>query len=82
MVVAVAIARLGKHEGEYFAFYSPCQELFRFLFALVLSEADATNTGNPWDHRASAALWTCQNEGYTHNAQGAGVGYQDRHSYR
>ena len=30
----------------------------------------------------SAALWTRQNEGYTRNAQGAGVGNQDRHSYR
>src|SRR5580693_4721328 len=32
--VAVGITRLGKHEGEYFAFYSLCQELFSSFIRL------------------------------------------------
>jgi hypothetical protein len=67
-VVAVAITRLAKHAGNISPFVRFVKNYFAFYSLKGFSEAAATNAGNPSDHRASAALWTCQNEGYTHNA--------------
>jgi DNA-binding response OmpR family regulator len=56
-VVAIAITRLAKHEGSISLFVRFVKNYFVFYSLQDFSEPASTSAGNPWDRRATAALW-------------------------